>query len=394
MSRRPDSSDDSTESLTSNPTSRLHRGAPEMGIKGLTKLLSANAPDCIKHIESGLAYYRGKKIAFDASMHIYQFMTSIRTSAGETLLDPSGNPTSHIQGMLSRVVKVLEAGILPVFVFDGEPPEAKKWALDKRKAVKAATLDKLQEAREAQQDEVAASLQRRTYSLSDAEVEDCKRLLHLLGVPVVQAQSEAEAQCATMCRDGLVDAVSTEDMDTLAFGAPVLIRNMFSGSAVAGSTGSQRQAMTEIRLDVAIRGLGLVGGMEQFADLCILCGCDYCGTIPGIGPVRALQRIKEHGNIDGVLASLVSQSSSSATHEKLRDFRYQDAKRLFANPPVHRSEDLQLEWRDPDVSGLVAFLVFEKGFTEARVMRYLDKVVSGRAKRGQTTIDTFFGKRQ
>lgn len=30
----------------------------------------------------------------------------------------------------------------------------------------------------------------------------------------------------------------------------------------------------------------------QFIDFCILCGCDYAGTIRGIGPVRALQLIQ------------------------------------------------------------------------------------------------------
>jgi flap endonuclease-1 len=27
--------------------------------------------------------------------------------------------------------------------------------------------------------------------------------------------------------------------------------------------------------------------MEQFVDLCILCGCDYCDSVRGIGPKKA-----------------------------------------------------------------------------------------------------------
>ena len=37
---------------------------------------------------------------------------------------------------------------------------------------------------------------------------------------------------------------------------------------------------------------------EEFIDLCILLGCDYCGTIRGIGPKRALELIKQYRNID------------------------------------------------------------------------------------------------
>ena len=39
-----------------------------------------------------------------------------------------------------------------------------------------------------------------------------------------------------------------------------------------------------------MEGLGLDENM--FVDFCILCGCDYAGTIRGIGPIRALQLIQ------------------------------------------------------------------------------------------------------
>jgi len=39
---------------------------------------------------------------------------------------------------------------------------------------------------------------------------------------------------------------------------------------------------------------------EQFIDVCVLCGCDYCPKIGGIGPTRALALIKKHGSIEKV----------------------------------------------------------------------------------------------
>lgn len=53
---------------------------------------------------------------------------------------------------------------------------------------------------------------------------------------------------------------------------------------------SLQNPITEIDQPAALSELGLTH--EQFIDLCILCGCDYCGRIPGIGPVRALEKIK------------------------------------------------------------------------------------------------------
>ena len=34
--------------------------------------------------------------------------------------------------------------------------------------------------------------------------EECRRLLQLMGVPVIDAPSEAEAQCAQLCKENLV----------------------------------------------------------------------------------------------------------------------------------------------------------------------------------------------
>lgn len=58
--------------------------------------------------------------------------------------------------------------------------------------------------------------------------EDCKRLLRLMGVPVVDAPSEAEAQCAAMAKAGVVYGAATEDMDCLTFGCPRLIRHLMA----------------------------------------------------------------------------------------------------------------------------------------------------------------------
>ena len=54
-----------------------------------------------------------------------------------------------------------------------------------------------------------------------------------MGVPVVEAPSEAEAQCAEMAKGGLVYAVATEDMDALTFAAPRLLRNLMAPQSQA-----------------------------------------------------------------------------------------------------------------------------------------------------------------
>ena len=53
-----------------------------------------------------------------------------------------------------------------------------------------------------------------------------KKLLMLMGIPVVEAPCEAEAQCSELCKKGKVWATATEDMDALTFGTPILLRRL------------------------------------------------------------------------------------------------------------------------------------------------------------------------
>ena len=105
-------------------------------------------------------------------------------------------------------------------------------------------------------------------------------MLRLMGVPVIQAPCEAEAQCSIMNLKGKVDAVITEDTDCLVFGTQIMIRDL----------NHKKEPMTEINRQILMNDLGLTD--DQFIDMCILCGCDYASKIEGIGPVKAFKYIK------------------------------------------------------------------------------------------------------
>jgi len=77
--------------------------------------------------------------------------------------------------------------------------------------------------------------------------EDCKRLLRLMGVPVIDAPSEAEAQCAAMAKAGVVYGAATEDMDCLTFGCPRLIRHLMASQVCAGQCMAAAQLRTAAR---------------------------------------------------------------------------------------------------------------------------------------------------
>ena len=69
--------------------------------------------------------------------------------------------------------------------------------------------------------------------------------------------------------------------------------------------------------------------MDQFIDLCILLGCDYCPRIPGIGPQKAFDGILKHKTINAFLATL------DKTKFKIpEDYPFEEARALFKNPEV------------------------------------------------------------
>merc|ERR1712232_609606 len=93
--------------------------------------LSDSAPSCVK--ETKMEAMTGRVIAIDASMCLYQFLVAVRQGASQSnLANEAGEVTSHIQGFLSRTVRLLECGIRPVYVFDGKAPELKRETLRKR----------------------------------------------------------------------------------------------------------------------------------------------------------------------------------------------------------------------------------------------------------------------
>merc|ERR1719434_45552 len=119
-----------------------------------------------------------------------------------------------------------------------------------------------------------------TVKVTREQNEETKRLLTLMGIPVVDAPSEAEATCAALCRDGKVHAAATEDADCLTFGTKTLVRNLMAAE-------SQKKTILEVSLERALEQLNVT--MDQFIDFCILSGCDYCDTIKGVGPQTAFK---------------------------------------------------------------------------------------------------------
>ncbi|WP_406661595.1 flap endonuclease-1 [Methanolobus sp. ZRKC3] len=300
----------------------------------------------------------GKVIAIDAYNTIYQFLSAIRQRDGSLLTDSSGNPTSHLTGLFSRTSKLREAGIKPVYIFDGKPPEMKRETLEKRKECKEDAARKYEVAKEEGNIEDMKKFAQGTSRITPQILEESKKLLDLMGIPYIQAESEAEAQAAFMTTRGDAHFVGSQDYDTFLFGAEDVVRNL-------GSTGKKKvpgkkeyvvKTSEHISLTDSLEQLEL--SREQLIDVAICIGTDFNEGIHRVGAKTALKLIHKHKDINTIIKEEDKDIRSCVPVEEIREF--------FLNPPV--TNDYTLKWRKPKTDALLEFLIEERDFSEKLVL--------------------------
>lgn len=178
--------------------------------------------------------------------------------------------------------------------------------------------------------------------------------LKLLGINVIQSDSDGEALCASLCKEGVLDYTATEDIDALAFGCPKWVKGLNQGS----------KDIFMVELKGLLEELNFT--QEEFIDLSILCGCDYSTSIKGMGPVNSYKLLKKNSNIENILKEIETSKKfkipENFEYEKARDV----FKRDYKSPSSIISEFLPDEAYD--------FLVNEKNFNPDRIRKVINEI--------------------
>lgn len=323
----------------------------------------------------------GKKIAIDAFNTIYAFLASIRQPDGTPLMDSKKRVTSHLSGLFYRTLNLLEQGIYPAYVFDGEAPQLKAEEIARRREIREAAYQEWQTAKEEGRIEDARKAAQASSRLDSHMVEESKELLQALGVPTIQAPSEGEALAAQMAREGDVWASASQDNDSLLYNCPRMIRNLtISGRRRSSRSGGYKTIHPQlIELDLNLRVLDIT--REQLIDVAILVGTDYNDGLKGVGPKTALKLIKKYGNIEGL---------ERAKGEV--DFPYKKIREIFLNPP--KSDTEKLTWTQFNPDRIHKILCSEHDFGENRVQRSLERLAAAleevRGPTEQSSLTDFF----
>ncbi len=318
-----------------------------------------------------------KSLAVDAFNTLYQFLTIIRQRDGTPLMDGKGRVTSHLSGLFYRTSNLLEKGLRPVFVFDGEPSVLKHKTIEERLERKHEALELFEKAKAAGNEEEMNKYAQRTAKLTGEMINESKQLLKLMGVPWIQAPSEGEAQCATMAAQGVVEAVASQDFDALLFGAPILIRNL----TIAGKRKLPGRNLfvdvspERIDLDADLKKLGLT--REKLIWIGLLCGTDFNTGVRGIGAKKGLKLAQKFDSFDNVLESLHVEMDYAPVLE------------LFTHPPSKPVTKKEIEFKQPERDALRAFMHDEHDFTLERVDAALERAFKQPAGSAQSGLNAW-----
>ena len=324
---------------------------------------------------------RGKTVAIDAYNTIYQFLSIIRQPDGTPLTDSKGRITSHLSGLLYRTANLIEAGIEPSFVFDGSPHVLKSNTIAERRERREKAEQEWEKAKEEGDIKKAFSKAQQTSRMTDEINRSSRELIERLGLPIIDAPSDGEAQAAYMCSKGSVWAAASQDFDSILFGAPMLVRNI---TVTGRRKVPGRDVYREVKIEVIdskgyLNELGVT--REQLVDVCILMGTDFNTGIQGIGPKKGLALIKKHGRLENALAHI---GQAVDGHDEIRNIflngKYTDAYSVRPSPA--------------DAEGVKRLLCDEYEFSEERVVSALNRIASSRAaetaKKRQRSLDQWF----
>ena len=308
--------------------------------------------DIVTPEEISLKDLEGRTVAIDAYNTIYQFLSGIRQRDGSPLMDQNGNVTSHLSGILYRTSSIVDKGIKPIYVFDGDSSEHKAKTLEQRRAIKEEAMEKWEEAKAAGNIEDARKFAIRTSRMSPYILESSKKLLDYMGIPYVQAEGEGEAQGAYMVKQGDAWAVASQDYDCLLFGAPRIIRNLTLSGGLSN--------LEYLELEKVLNDIDLT--REQLIDVALMVGTDFNEGIHGIGAKTGLKLIRNNSLEDILVQKGITEVDVEP--DELRD--------IFLKHEVNTDYDIKFKSAKKDK--LVEFMCEEHGFSESRVLNVTEKL--------------------
>lgn len=283
-----------------------------MGIKSnFLNFLKTKSPESFELIH--LSEYAFRKVAIDVSLYMHKF----KAVCGDNWLI----------SFINLVACLRKNEVHCVFIYDGQAPIEKQKEQQKRKDTKTNLIQHIKNVEDSITEYTRTGIANDTLiefnkkatlnskrrllsgsytidinmvkeklrikksqviSINSKDYELTRDLFDILQVPYFIASNEAEKMCSKLCIDNEVDAVLSEDTDTIAYGTPIFLSKIDTAQS------------TCVRVDYnsLLKNLGLT--KEQFLDFCILCGTDYNNNIQGVGSVSSFKIVQTYGSLEEI----------------------------------------------------------------------------------------------
>lgn len=274
-----------------------------MGIKGFSKVFEKSSK------EIKITSIKDKSVAIDAS--IIMFKSCLGMNNISALTDTDGNPTIHINVIISKILNFKKHNIKQYWVFDyfesGYKNPNKALEHSKRKTIKDKSIKELKKLNDqklkndlfsesdedtdneeiSKKDDIQKQIykqEKMCFSINDIIVSDTKFILDCFNIPWCDSIKgiEAESVCSTLTNSGLCDYVYSTDTDAMAYGAKGLIRDIKI---------SKKKALISYKLNDVLNDNNI--DIHELRKIAVILGTDHAAKTKGIGIKTVLKKFKD-----------------------------------------------------------------------------------------------------
>lgn len=222
-----------------------------MGIKGLSRFIKTYIPSAIS--EKKLSDLANKKIAIDANYFMYKYTISSH---------------DYINKFKKQYEHLISNNINAFYVFDGRPPKEKKIVIERRKEVN----------------------KKKNVDVSLDKIKQLKMFFDSKNISYLECESEADFICCKLCENNMIHGCISDDMDFLTLGCNYLYRDYYQHSNCVIEY-NRNEILNEFT-------------NEEFIDICIFLGCDYCPRVQDFVnralEIDVFELFKEQKTLDSV----------------------------------------------------------------------------------------------
>ena len=295
-------------------------------------------------------------IIIDGSIWLHQALSSYRTVSGDLFMSKNGVITSHIYGLLHKMVPLITRGNRLIFCIDGSKLPEKEENTKNRRVQRQnhkRVLQNLKNCLNITREQIYIA-SKRVIQVTPDLFTTVEYFLGYLGIPYIRSENEAESQCAhiqqTLTAKGIKSYVYTPDSDALIFGADNIIM-------------AQNRGVYQIAsLDKTLQSIQL--SLVQLVDIVLLSGGDYTSGVRGVGCITAMKLIRKYGSLTEIPASSFGTEGQQSFKSLLNNYNHLQG--LYNNAPIN--QDYNIGWKEPDLQSLESFLVDELNFSRHQLI--------------------------